>query len=163
MTDDSHKLVHFYKLNEILDTHEFKPHCTHRAFKKINALVPCSLKDTFTGLLLADKTGEIGFINLANYEKMPAPDAHELKESVEYADQPYYKTLYGHQETCLGLRFLSSGKRLVSWDTLNKITVTGWPNVFNFDSQLLEHKSEVTHVCALEEDEICSISGSLKS
>ena len=68
---------------------------------------------------------------------MPGPEAPELKESVEYAEQPYYKTLYGHQETCLGLKFLSSGSKLVSWDTLNKITVTGWPSVFNFDSQLL--------------------------
>jgi hypothetical protein len=45
---------------------------------------------------LADKTGEIGFINLANLDKIPLPDAEEVKESVEYADQPYYRTLYGH-------------------------------------------------------------------
>jgi len=38
--------------------------------------------DTFTGLLLADKTGEIGFINLKNFDKIPKPE--EVKESVEY-------------------------------------------------------------------------------
>ncbi len=50
---------------------------------------------------MADKTGEIGFINLNNISKIPVPE--EVKESVEYVDQPYYKTLYGHQESVLGL------------------------------------------------------------
>ena len=45
-------------------------------------------------MLLADKTGEIGFINLKNLDKVPEP--HDVKESVEYTDMPYYKTLYGH-------------------------------------------------------------------
>jgi hypothetical protein len=83
-------------------------------------------------LLLADKTGEIGFINLKNFETIPEPS--EVKESVEYIDVPYYKTLYGHQEAVVGLKYMRSGTRLVSWDTLNKVTVTGWPNVFNNDS-----------------------------
>jgi hypothetical protein len=43
---------------------------------------------------LADKTGEIGFINLASIGKIPPSE--EVKESVEYEDQPYYKSLYGH-------------------------------------------------------------------
>ncbi len=83
---------------------------------------------------MADKTGEIGFINLANLKQIPKPDAEEVKESVEYADQPYYKTLYGHQEAVLGMKFSMSGTRLLSWDTLNKVTTTGWPNVFNNES-----------------------------
>jgi S-adenosylmethionine:tRNA-ribosyltransferase-isomerase (queuine synthetase) len=64
-----------------------------RAYKKISALKSCK-SESFTGLLLADKTGEIGFINLKNIGKIPVPE--EVKESVEYVDQPYYKTLYGH-------------------------------------------------------------------
>jgi hypothetical protein len=72
--------------------------------------------DAFTGLLLADKTGEIGFINLASISKIP--HSEEVKESVEYEDQPYYKTLYGHQESVLGMLFNKSGSKLISWDTL---------------------------------------------
>lgn len=94
---------------------------------------------------------------------MPQPDAPEVKESVEYAEQPYYKTLYGHQEVCLGLKFSKSGTRLHSWDTLNKITTTGWPNVFSNDSQLLEHTKEITHVAPMPEDQIASLSGDLKN
>ena len=40
--------------------------------------------DAFTGLLLSDKTGEIGFINLASIGKIPLTE--EVKESVEYED-----------------------------------------------------------------------------
>lgn len=67
-------------------------------------------------MLLADKTGEIGFINLANFEKIPFTE--EVKESVEYDEQTYYKSLYGHQETVLGMQFSKSGTKLISWDSL---------------------------------------------
>lgn len=63
----------------------------------------------------------------------------------------------------LGLNFLNSGKRLVSWDTLNKITITGWPNVFNNESQLLEHNKPITQVCCNPEDSIASLSGDLSN
>jgi hypothetical protein len=107
--------------------------------------------------MLADKTGEIGFINLKNLHQIPEPQ--DVKESVEYSDMPYYKTLYGHQEACLGLKFMKSGNRLLSWDTLNKVTVTNWPNVFNNDSQLLEHSETIQFVVPLANDQVASMSG----
>ena len=59
------------------------------------------------------------------------------------------------------MKFSVSGTRLISWDTLNKVTTTGWPNVFNNESQLLEHRATITHVCSLQNDVIASISGNL--
>lgn len=112
--------------------------------------------DSFTGLLLSDKTGEIGFINLANIDKIPPTE--EVKESVEYEDQPYYKSLYGHQEAVLGMVYNKSGSKLISWDTLNKVVVTRWPNVFNVESQMLEHTTQITNVCSLADDRIASLS-----
>jgi hypothetical protein len=67
------------------------------------------------GLLIADKTGEIGFINLKNLDKLPKlelqPEEGEEEETKEakgtslpaFEEDGVYKTLYGHQESCLGL------------------------------------------------------------
>ena len=58
-----------------------------------------------TGLLLSDKMGEIGFINLANVANLPTECAIEEEskalELVEgelprFVDNGVYKTLYGH-------------------------------------------------------------------
>jgi len=117
--------------------------------------------DAFTGLLLADKTGEIGFINLANLIKIPFSE--EVKESVEYEDQPYYKSLYGHQEGVLGMVYSKSGSKLISWDTLQKVVVTDWPNVFNVESQMLEHTEQIALVCSLSGDRVASLSGKTDS
>jgi hypothetical protein len=54
-----------------------------RSYKKVSKLLGCR-SDAFTGLLLSDKTGEIGFINLASIGKIPLTE--EVKESVEYED-----------------------------------------------------------------------------
>lgn len=106
---------------------------------------------------MADRTGEIGFINVKYVEQMQLP--RDVKESVEFEEQPYYRTLYGHQECCLGLKFSSSGKRIVSWDTLKKVVVTNWPNVFNIESQLLEHTEAISLVVPLKDDSFASLSG----
>jgi len=47
-----------------------------------------------SGVLLADKTGEIGFINDKNVPSIPKLE--DVKEDAEYEDQKYYKTVYGH-------------------------------------------------------------------
>ena len=60
-----------------------------------------------TGLLISDKTGEIGFINMKNVGKLPdlgVADEEELKKGIEFVENGVYKTLYGHQETCLGMQ-----------------------------------------------------------
>lgn len=113
-----------------------------------------------SGVLLADKTGEIGFINDKNVTIIPKPE--EIKEDalhgVEYETLTYYKTLYGHQETVLGMRFNKDNNLIVSWDTLNKVVVVGWPNVFEHKSQLLEHQNRIQLCCFVGNLQVASIS-----
>jgi hypothetical protein len=91
-------------------------------------------------VLIADKTGEIGLINNKRLAEMK--NIEETKDEkfegagVQYDDQDYYKTMYGHAESCLGLR-RAGESHLLSWCTLNKVMVTTWPNVFNITSQML--------------------------
>lgn len=86
-----------------------------------------------TGLLIADKTGEIGYINLANLSKLPqvAPVEETKEHQPQFEEDGVYKTLYGHQEICLGMQVSDDGKYIASCDTLKKINVTCFPNVFN--------------------------------
>jgi len=86
-----------------------------------------------TGLLIADKTGEIGYINLANLSKLPqiAPVEETKEHQPQFEEDGVYKTLYGHQEICLGMQVSDDGKHITSCDTLKKINVTCFPNVFN--------------------------------
>ena len=87
-----------------------------------------------TGLLISDKTGEIGFINIKNVSKLSnlaVADEEDIKKGIEFVENGVYKTLYGHQETCLGMQLSDDSKYLVSCDTLKKVNVTNFPNVFN--------------------------------
>ena len=102
--------------------------------------------DDVTGLLLADKMGEIGFINIQNIANLPGEDAIEEEkkdlpegELPQYVENGVYKTLYGHQETCLGMEQSPCEKYIASCDTLKKVNVVNWPNVFDLQSVLLEH------------------------
>ena len=91
-----------------------------------------------TGLLIADKMGEIGFINIANVSRLPneqqiEEEKKDLPEGAlpEFEENGVYKTLYGHQETCLGIELSADNNFVASCDTLKKVNVTNWPNVFN--------------------------------
>jgi hypothetical protein len=44
------------------------------------------------------------------------------------------KLLYGHQQTCTGIYKSKCGKYLLSTDTLNKVVVNNFPNVFEIES-----------------------------
>ena len=84
-----------------------------RHFKKVTDLKRASFA-SIDGLLIADKTGEIGFINLKNLEKLPKlellPEDGQEEETKDakgtslpaFEEDGVYKTLYGHQESCLG-------------------------------------------------------------
>jgi hypothetical protein len=115
-------------------------------------------------VLIADKTGEIGLINNSRLEEITKLE--EIKEElyegagVEYEDQHYYKTMYGHGEVCLGLR-RAGENHLLSWDTMNKVMVVPWPNVFNITSEMLQHKLDLKY-CAVFGDKIASLSSNAK-
>ena len=75
-----------------------------RSNKKVTALKRASF-DQVTGLLIADKMGEIGFININNVARLPSGTSlEEEKKELElpdgelppFEDNGVYKTLYGH-------------------------------------------------------------------
>ena len=49
-------------------------------------------------------------------------------------------------------------KYLVSCDTLKKVNVANFPNVFNLQSVLLEHTQELRDMCTIGNDRVASIS-----
>lgn len=117
-------------------------------------------------LLIADKTGEIGVISSARIAEIPAENvllqAEKKDQQIEgagvaYEEQSYYKTMYGHGEACIDLLRTADGMHLVSADTLNKVMVVRWPNVFDIRSQMLEHARGVRRV-AICGDKVASIS-----
>ena len=74
-----------------------------RHFKKVTDLKRASFA-SIDGLLISDKTGEIGFINLKNIDKLPkldqlgdAEESKDLKVSAPaFEEDNVYKTLCGH-------------------------------------------------------------------
>lgn len=76
----------------------------HRSNKKVTQILKASFNN-ITGLLLADKMGEIGFINIAKVVTLPSQEAIEEEcktlalpegELPPFEDNSVYKTLYGH-------------------------------------------------------------------
>ena len=111
--------------------------------------------------------GEIGFINMANVDKIPSEQALEEErkemnlpegELPQFEESEVYKTLYGHQETCLGIEISNDGKYIASCDTLKKVNVTNWPNVFNLQSVMLEHSLAIQYMCLIGSDIVASLS-----
>ena len=75
-----------------------------------------------------------------------------------FEESDVYKTLYGHQETCLGMEVSSDSKYVASCDTLKKINVVTWPNVFNLQSVMLEHTLPIHYMCFVGPQIIASLS-----
>jgi len=74
-----------------------------RHFKKVTDLKRASFA-SIDGLLISDKTGEIGFINLKNIDKLPklyqlgdTEESKDVKASAPaFEEDKVYKTLCGH-------------------------------------------------------------------
>ena len=157
-TDETNKFVSFYSLSEVIasqsNSFPLAKH-QHRSSKKVVDLKKACFNQV-TGLLIADKMGEIGFINIANIDRLPSEQAvEEEKKALElpegelppFEESDVYKTLYGHQETCLGLELSNDFQLIASCDTLKKINVVTWPNVFNLKSVMLEHTLPIYYMC----------------
>ena len=82
------------------------------------------------GIFLSDKVGEAKFINFENLKKVALTD--EEKESVA-------KSLFGHLQEIIDVELSPDGKSLVSVDTLNRIRISDFPNVFNIKQVILQH------------------------
>ena len=168
-TDESNKFVNFYSLSDFISCARSDFPAAkhqHRSSKKVTQIKQASFNN-ITGLLLADKMGEIGFININNVSKLPSQDAIEEEckalnlpegELPAFEEIGAYKTLYGHQETCLGMEVSSDSRYIASCDTLKKINVVTWPNVFNMQSVCLEHSLPIQYMCMVGSDVVASIS-----
>ena len=100
--------------------------------------------------------GEIGFINFQKVGQLPSEDQFEEEKKAldladgelpQFEDLGIYKTLYGHQESCLGFEISNDSKIIASCDTLKKINVVTWPNVFNMQSVMLQHDKGIHYMC----------------
>ena len=120
--------------------------------KKISAITDISLTiqgQTLDGLVIGDKVGETYFLNVQNLDKLP-------KETIE---SEVAKLLYGHQQTVTTIQKSYCGRFLVSTDTLNKVVVNNFPNVFNIQSvNTDQEKNTLKDVCLLNEDLVATIS-----
>jgi len=89
-------------------------------------------------------------------------EAEEKKggENEAYEENGVYKTLFGHQEVCLGMELTDDFKFIASCDTLKKLTVSTFPNVFNLQSVLLEHDFEIIQMATLGNDKVATLGAS---
>ena len=101
------------------------------------------------GLVIGDKVGEIYFLNVDNFEKLP-------QEEVE---SEVAKLLYGHQQSVTTIQRSYCGRFLVTTDTLNKVVVNNFPNVFNIQSvNTDQEKNQLKDICLLNEDLVATVS-----
>lgn len=70
----------------------------------------------------------------------------------QFQEDDVYKTLFGHQEVCLGMQLSDDGKYIVSVDTLKKINVSHFPNVFNLQSVFQEHTRPISHFILMNDN-----------
>lgn len=105
---------------------------------------------------MSDKMGEIGFINLNKVNQLPVSEEESKNEPFE--ENGVYKTLYGHQEGCLGFQLNDTQTHVLSVDQLKKVVVTNFPNVFNLQSVMLEHTKDIQYACFMGTDKVASLS-----
>jgi hypothetical protein len=78
--------------------------------------------------------GEIYFLNVQNLEKLPE-NVEDVPGKNEEDVEGYNfvaKVIYGHQQTVTALQ--RCREYLISIDTLNKVVVNNFPNVFELQS-----------------------------
>ena len=100
------------------------------------------------GLIIGDKVGEMHFLNIDNLEKLP-------KEEVE---SNVAKLLYGHQQSITSIQRSMCSQYLISTDTLNKVVVNQFPNVFNIQSVNTDQKTTLKDICFIDENQVVSLS-----
>jgi len=158
VANESDKLVKFFDVSQLLSEgsettlDHLVPKHIYKNWKKVTTIHPMNFeakddkdsKRKIKGVLIADKVGEVYFLNLDNLEKLPKdpetiPGKNEAPESYDYVA----KLVYGHQQTCTFLNTSSCGRFLISVDTLNKVIVNNFPNMFNLQSVSTEQQSEI--------------------
>ena len=58
----------------------------------------------------------------------------------------------------MGLTLNNQQSRILSCDSLKKVCVTNFPNVFNMQSVFMKHTDDLKYVCFLGDDCVASLS-----
>lgn len=95
------------------------------------------------GVLTSDRVGEVKFISfdkLAEDGIKPQPDLNGLQPAEGGEFEEVSKTLFGQQQETLALGLSADGRTLVAIDTLNRIRISEFPNVFSIRHMIMQHK-----------------------
>ena len=89
-------------------------------------------EENIDGVLISDKVGEGKFIN---FEKLVLGQQLPENEKEELA-----KIIFGQQQEVTALLHSSDKKVLAAVDTLHRLRISEFPNVFHIKQVFLEHK-----------------------
>ena len=126
---------------------------------KVGFKTPQAKSGAIEGLLIADKVGEIHFLNIKNLPQLAEDPSTVPSRNDPAADAFNYvaKLIYGHMQTCTSLQSTPCGKYVVSTDTMNKVVINNFPNMFNIQSVNTDQQSTLEDLC-LFGDKIATIS-----
>lgn len=96
---------------------------------------------TVPGVLISDRVGEVKFISIDKLlqdgpRAMPDLNGNDQEDREEEVP----KTLFGQQQETVALGMSPDGKTLIAIDTLNRVRVSEWPNVFSIRHMIVQHK-----------------------
>jgi hypothetical protein len=106
----------------------------------VSAAVAQLREKTIPGVLVSDRVGEVKFVSV---EKLlgdglkPMPNLNG-KDAEEREDE-VLRTLFGQQQETVAIAISSEGRTLIAIDTLNRIRISEWPNVFSIRHMILQH------------------------
>ena len=133
--NEQDKDVHFYSLHDFIEKEELsEPLYKYKNWKKLTSIQKVSQKifdKDMEGIIIGDKVGEIYFLNMANLDKLPKYAEVEGAATIKQENEEnVVKLLYGMQQTVTGVGLSSCNRYMLSFDTLNKVVVNNFPNVF---------------------------------
>ena len=91
------------------------------------------------------------FLNIQNLPKLPEdPSTAPARNDAAADNYDVAKLIYGHMQTCTSLVRSPCGNYLVSTDTMNKVVVNNFPNMFNIQSVSTDQRSTLRDLCIFE-------------
>ena len=130
------------KTLKFFNIEERKLICTFNSWKKVTQLVAIEHEEPkLEGVMVADKTGEVRFLALQKAQE------NEVLEYKDDAQEHHAKSLFGHQQALRFMRLDHTKSKLISLDTMNRVRVSDFPEVYLQTQCLLNHdiKSKITH------------------
>jgi len=93
------------------------------------------------GVVTCDKVGEVKFIGIDRLiEEGVKQQIVQSAQGEENDNDESVKVLFGHYQETLAVAVTPDGKTLIAIDTLNRVRVSDFPNVFNIRHMILQHK-----------------------